>query len=86
MRTVASADFRFEIEEAFTLAGRQGCAVVGQLTAGSVSHGDTLYLHTPTDSLRVDGVMLVIAGELTSLQLPKVTKDQVPSGSILLAR
>jgi hypothetical protein len=82
---VATKDFRFEIEEAFTITGGSGCAVVGRLASGPCNYGDTVFLHAPDAVLRVDGVQLVIASELRSLHLPSITKEQVPSGSVLLA-
>lgn len=82
-------DFRFEVQEAFTVTGR-GTGLVGRLVTGSTNSGEPLCLRSADGSaLWVDDVtieLLYRAGsDQVALMLRGVTKEQVPPGSVLLA-
>ena len=46
-------DFRFEVEEAFNIAGR-GTAVIGRLVSGNTTTGEPLCLHADGSVARIE--------------------------------
>lgn len=82
-----TADFRFEVEEAFDITGR-GTGVVGHLVSGNTTSGEPLCLHADGAVLRIDEVsvefMYKEGSDRRALMLRGVTKQQVPPGSVLL--
>lgn len=87
---VASTDFDFLVEESFTITGH-GVGVFGQWRSGSISYGDSGYLHTtagvvPIHQINVEYARLSAGGERVALLLRGLTIDQVPAGSIVTSR
>lgn len=88
-----TASFSMEIEDVFSITGR-GTVVTGKIASGTVTVGDTVFLHRKDgrqESVIVSGIELfrklqntASAGENVGILLQNIARSAVSSGDVLI--